>query len=49
LINEQIHDDPKPIESFFGVFDDDSDEWGKIEEKLYEKRNRLQSVRISGD
>ena len=46
LINEMIHPDPQPIESFFGAFDDDSDEWGKIEEKLYEKRNRASGRKV---
>ena len=31
-------DEERSIESFFGAFDEDSDEWKDIEKRLYKKR-----------
>ena len=46
LLGEKTHEDPKPIEKFFGAFEEESDEWGEIEKNLYDKRNQ-QSGRIT--
>ncbi len=46
LIKDKPHTDPEPIESFFGAFEDDSDEWEKIEKKLYDKRNRSSGRKV---
>jgi predicted CopG family antitoxin len=40
LLNENNPQNSPPIDTFFGAFEDESDQWGKIEEKLYEKRLR---------
>jgi predicted CopG family antitoxin len=42
LLNENNPQDDSSIESFFGAFEEESDQWGKIESKLY--NNRLRTI-----
>ena len=44
LLNEDTKEEEKSIESFFGAFDEDSDEWEDIEKRLY--NNRLVSSNL---
>ncbi len=38
LLKEDVKEDERSIESFFGAFDEESDEWEDIEKRLYNNR-----------
>lgn len=40
LLNQEEHHEKPPVSKFFGVLGDDSDEWDKIEEEIYNDRSR---------